>query len=132
LGTSLVHFLPPAEAALVLSAAVRDHVPGFGQDLGDPAVLDAQARRISKAMPWFKGNRLEPAALKFAGSGADPKAWVANARVVATRLAALICDDLAAALRLAALAGTEEGFVQRVARFQLTDAAEEIRRRLHG
>jgi hypothetical protein len=124
--------VPPAEAALVLAAAVRGHVPGFGQDLGDAAVLDAQARRVSKAMPWFKGNRLEPASLKLASAGVEPRVWVSNARVVATRLAALVCDDLATSLRLAALAGTEESFVQRVARFQLTEAAEEMRRRVHG
>lgn len=132
LGTGLVHLVPPAEAALVIAAAVRGHVPGFGQDQGDSAVLDAQARRVSKAMPWFKGNRLEPASLKLASAGVEPRVWVSNARVVATRLAALVCDDLATSLRLAALAGTEESFVQRVARFQLTEAAEEIRRRVHG
>lgn len=131
LGTALVHLLPPAEAALVLTAAVRGHVPSYGQELGDTSVLDGQSRRIAKAMPWFKGNRLEPASHKLASTSIDPRTWVANARVVATRLATLVCDDLATSLRLAALAGTEESFVQRVARFQLTEAAEEIRRRLH-
>lgn len=132
LGTAVVHLLPPVEAALVMATAVRNHVPGFGQELGDAATLDAQARRVNKAMPWFKGNRLEPASHKLASAGTDIRAWVGNARVVAARLAALMSDDLAMGLRLAALAGTEESFVQRVARFYVSDASEEIRRRLHG
>lgn len=131
-GTSLVHLLPAAEATLVMASAVRSHVPGYGQELGDAATLDAQARRVSKAMPWFKGNRLEPASQKAASVGFDARAWVASAKVVAARLAALTCDDLATALRLAALGGTDESFVQRVARFHLADSAEEIRRKLHG
>lgn len=132
LGTSLVHMLPPVEAALVVATAVRSHVPTFGSELGDAATLDAQARRVSKAMPWFKGNRLEPASHKLASVGLDVRHWVGNARVVATRLAALMSDDLALSLRLAALAGTEESFVQRVTRFYLSEASEEIRRRIHG
>src|SRR5690606_33651363 len=79
LGTALVHMLPPVEAALVVATAVRNHVPTFGHELGEAATLDAQARRVSKAMPWFKGNRLEPASHKLASVGLDVRQWVSNA-----------------------------------------------------
>ena len=92
--------------------------------------LDAHAKRISRAMPWFKGSRLEPAARQLGASGLDLKAWVENARVVSARVGALMCDDLAVALRLGALAGAEESFVQRVARFHISDAAISLRRRV--
>ncbi len=116
-----------------MACAARIHVPTYGLELGDAASLDAQSKRISKAMPWFKGNRLEPAAFKLASAALDQRAWVENARVAATRVAALLSDDLAASLRLSALSG-----VRRVVRAAgalgstYPEAADDIRRRVFG
>jgi cellulose synthase operon protein C len=129
-GTAVVHMLPPLEVALLVACATRIHVPTYGLELADAASLDVQSKRISKAMPWFKGNRLEPAALKLASSSLDHRAWVENARVAAARIGALLSDDLATSLRLSALAGVQESFVPRVARFHLSEAADDLRRRV--
>jgi tetratricopeptide (TPR) repeat protein len=131
-GTAVVHMLPPLEVALLIACAARIHVPTYGMELGDAASLDAHSKRISKAMPWFKGNRLEPAALKLASAALDQRAWVENARVASARIAALLSDDLATGLRLSALSGVQESFVPRVARFHLSEAADDIRRRVFG
>lgn len=132
LGTHVVAMMPAHEVVLLLACATRAHWPGFGDELGDAPALDAHARRISKAMPWFKGNRLEPAARQLAAAGLDLKAWVDNARIVSARVGGLMCDDLAVALRLGALAGVDESFVQRVARFHISETAVGMRRRVFG
>src|SRR5690606_25303947 len=131
-GIYVLDKLPVTELELLLVCAARNYQPGFGSELGDPGTLDAQARRINKAFPWFKGNRVEPAARVFAQSGINVQAWAREAHVAAARAACLICDDVPVGLRLVALSGADDPMVERVASLIASDAGQSLRRQVHG
>lgn len=131
-GISLVDKLSAQEVELLLVCATRNYQANFGSDLSDPSVLDAQSRRISKAMPWFKGNRLEPSARAFAAASVDSQAWVQQVHITAIRAGALVCDDPAEALRTVAVTGVADSVLERVASFVASKTGQDLQRRLFG
>jgi tetratricopeptide (TPR) repeat protein len=131
-GISMIDKLDVNELELLLVCAARNHQPGFGSELGDPGVLDSQSRRINKAMPWFKGNRIEGAARVFSQSGISVRSWVKEAHIAALRAAALVSDDLAGGLRLVALAGADDAVIERVASFVASDRGQAVRKQIAG
>ncbi len=131
-GTFVVDKLAVTELELLLVCAARNYQAGFGSELGDPGTLDAQARRINKALPWFKGNRVEPSARAFAQSGINVQAWARAAHIAAVRAACVVCDDVATGLRQVAIAGADDAFVERVAGFLASDAGQTLRKRIFG
>lgn len=126
-GTYIVDLLSPQDVELVLVSAARNYDASIDTTVADAAVVSNLSRRISRAMPWFKGNRLEPAARSFAVSDIDVGAWVVNAQVAAARAATLVADDLAACIRLLSRGGFDDAFIGRVSRFIVSDEAAELR-----
>ncbi len=131
-GTYVLDKLPVTELELLLVCAARNYQAGFGSELGDPGTLDAQARRINKALPWFKGNRVEPSARAFAQAGLNVQAWAKEAHIAAVRAACIVCDDTAVGLRAIAVAGADDSFVERVAGFLASDAGQKLYKRVYG
>ncbi len=131
-GIAVVDKLPRQEVHLLLACATRTHDRGFGSELGDAETLDAQTKRISKAMPWFSGNKLEPAARAYASAQPDADAWYRNARIAAARAGALIADDLAVCLGTLTREGADDAFVEQVASFISSDTALALKRKLSG
>ncbi len=127
---SVVDKLPVTELELLLVCATRNYQPGFGAELGDPGTLDSYSKRINKAMPWFKGNRLEPAARAFGQSGLNVQNWARQVNIAAVRTAALVCDDPAIALRHVAVTGGDDAFVERVASYLASDRGAELHKQL--
>jgi cellulose synthase operon protein C len=130
--TWIVDRLSVQQIELLLVCATRGHEPNFGSKLADAATLDAEVKRINKAMPWFKGNRLELAAKAFAATKLDVRRWVQETHISAIRAAAITCDDLAVALKAAALSGSDDGVLERVASYVASDAGQALRRRVFG
>jgi hypothetical protein len=83
-------------------------------------------------MPWFKGNRLEPAARAFATSHLHIPTWVQDTHIAAIRAAACLCDDPALALSAVARAGADEAVIERVGTFLAADRGQALRRSLFG
>lgn len=129
-GLSLVDKLPRRELQALLACTARTHDPGFGSEFGDSATLDAQAKRISKAMPWFSGSRLEPAARSFASAKPDTALWVRNVRLSAARAAALAADELAICLSTLTREGCDDAFMEQLTGFVSSDAGLALKRQL--
>lgn len=91
--------LTPRELEVLLASASRAVAPGYGAGLTSEDFLDEQARRITKAL-GRKGRRtMEEAATRYVESDpVDFARWVEKVRRANHRLAALLTDDLAAAV----------------------------------
>jgi tetratricopeptide (TPR) repeat protein len=131
-GLHFVDRLGPAELRALFVAAARTQVPRFGEGKGDTKTLDAIGRRITKAMPWFTGGRLETAARTYASARLSFSGWVDNVTVSSAAAALLASDDLASALRLLRQIGTQGQTLERIQSFAVSEAALELRRRLFG
>jgi hypothetical protein len=129
-GTQLVDVLSARDVEILLTAAVRNYEPSFRTEIAAPDVLEQQARRVAKAMPWFKGDRVEPAARAYAASGANLQQWILNAHVSSVRAATLLADDAVAGLSLLTGGGIDDRFVERVTSFLVSETAVALRRRM--
>jgi cellulose synthase operon protein C len=129
-GTQLIDMLSPTDLEVLLASAVRNYESTFATELASIETLDAQAKRVSKAMPWFKGNRVEPAARNYAAAGVPVQHWILGAHLSAVRAAAMASDDLAASLSLLAGTGVDDRFVERVSSFLIAEPTQALRRRL--
>ncbi|HEX2731717.1 MAG TPA: tetratricopeptide repeat protein [Polyangiaceae bacterium] len=129
-GTWIVDRLSVQQLEMLLVCATRGTEPGFGSKLADSATLDHEVRRINKAMPWFKGSRLEPAARMFASAEIDVRRWAQAIHIAAIRSAAIVCDDLAVALGASAASGGDDAVGERVASFVASDAGFSLRKRI--
>lgn len=131
-GSWIVDRLSVQQIEMLLVCATRGYEPTFGSALADSATLDAEVKRINKAMPWFKGNRMELAARSFAAAKLDPRIWVQETHIAAIRCGAIVCDDLAVAVRAAAMSGSDDSAVERVGSFVASDAGQNLRKRVLG
>jgi len=90
----------PRELAVLLAAAARPVVPGFGTRLTAPAVLDGLAAQLEEGLPMDARAALGPVVQRYAASpGPDHRAWLRAARQTAVRSAVILADDLPATLR---------------------------------
>lgn len=131
-GLHFVDRLGPVELRALFTAAARTQSPSFGEGKGDARTLDAIGRRITRAMPWFSGGRLETAARSYAAANLSFSRWVHNVVVSAAAAALLVSDDLAGGLRLMQNTGTPTETLLRVQSFAVSESALELRRRLFG
>ncbi|MBX3251378.1 MAG: hypothetical protein KF901_29645 [Myxococcales bacterium] len=109
-GLPLVEKLTPREIEVLLASAARQVRPGFGGGLTSEEILDEQSKRLYKALGRRQRKQMEEAAAAYIDAGrVDFPRWVRGAQRTATRVAALLADDLAASL--SALRGFERDMV---------------------
>lgn len=95
-GTFTIDLFVPRELDILLAAAVRAQVPGFGEKVAAPDVLDDNMRAISKAVSRKRRRAYEIAAQAYATTrGPDTPTLVHWIRQSARRIALVVADDLA-------------------------------------
>lgn len=100
-GFSAVDKLTPRELEVLLSSAARSVDPRHGTGLTSEEVLDAQAKQLHKALSRKQRKALEETAARYVEAGrVDLDRWARAARRTATRVAALLSDDLAACVEV--------------------------------
>jgi cellulose synthase operon protein C len=98
-GTYPLEFFNPRELTIVLAAAVRTTVPGFGERVASGDVLDEQAKLIARGVPRRKRKALEVAAETYARTrNVDVDTFVQCAQQTSRRIALVVADDLLAAV----------------------------------
>ena len=91
--------LTPRELEVLFAAYARTVTPTFGRGLTSEELLDEQARRMYKALSRKSRKATEDVIQRYALQGSsDLVPWVQSREREATRLAALMCGDLEAAL----------------------------------
>ncbi len=96
-GFAAVDKLTPRELEVLLSSAARSVAPKHGTGLTSEEVFDAQAKRLHKALSRKQRKALEQAAAHYVEAGRlDFVRWARATRRTATRVAALLADDLPA------------------------------------
>src|SRR5690606_7694563 len=91
-----LHALDPISPELlenILVGAARQYEEDFSLGSVTPE-LEAETRRVAKALPWLQRGRIQDAATSFAAKPTDVRAWVRDVRRMAARAALLVCDDL--------------------------------------
>jgi hypothetical protein len=139
----VVDKLPPENVQLLLAAAARHVVPGFGAELRDEEYLNNLSRRVHKSVAWLSRGRVDEVATLYSGDPVTDSAdWVRRIRLTASRAALVIADDLPGCIDFlrrteADLAGIEgrelaQGLhtVKDLMRFWVSEAAFELRRRV--
>jgi hypothetical protein len=128
--------LTPRELDVVFAAYARNHVPNFGAGLTSEDILDDQGRRLYKALSRRTRKIAEETAQRYAAQGGvDLVPWVESREREATRVAALLCDDLSGALdclarsRDTGATDRSEETTRDLFRFWISDAALRARRR---
>jgi hypothetical protein len=135
--------LAPDAVGVLLAAAARTVDPAFGTGLADEEFLNAQARRVSRSLPWLGRGAVEDAAREYAAAArVDAVEWVFRVRLTAARAALIVGDDLPGSITLlrqtegdlAGLTGAAlaQGMrsVHDLLRFWVSDGAFALRRRL--
>ncbi|MFT3921504.1 MAG: tetratricopeptide repeat protein [Myxococcales bacterium] len=128
--------LTPRELDVVFAAYTRNQVPSFGTGLTSEEILDDQGKRLYKALSRRTRKLVEDTAQRYAAMGGmDLVPWVESREREATRAAALLCDDLSAALDCLARS-RDTGATDRseettgdLYRFWVGEAALRVRRR---
>lgn len=98
-GTFTIDLFVPRELEILLVAAARSQVPGFGDKVAANDVLDDHARTITKAVGRKRRRAFEIAAGAYAtGRHPDTSTFVHWIRQSARRIALVVADDLPAAV----------------------------------
>ncbi len=128
--------LAPRELEVVFAAYVRNVIPNFGVGLTSEDLLDEQGRRLYKALSRRNRKAIEDTAQRYAAQGGvDVVPWVESREREAARVAALICDDLKAALECMARSrdtgatDNSEETTRDLYRFWVSDPALRARKR---
>lgn len=141
-GLSAVDRLAPAAVEVLLAAAARVVDPGFPGGGMDPESLQAQARRVSRALPWLGRGAIEEAARAYAASPRlDLAAQCREIRRTAARAALIVADDLPSSVALVSrfeASSSADGTAlvqatelkQDLMRFWISEPAFALRRRL--
>lgn len=80
----------------ILIGAARQYEPDL--TLGHSAAeLDAETKRVAKALPWLQRGRIQEAATTFAAQSPNVPQWIRAMHRMAARAALLVADDLLAA-----------------------------------
>jgi tetratricopeptide (TPR) repeat protein len=91
--------LTPRELEVLFAAYARTVSPSFGRGLTSEELLDDQSRRLHRALSRRARKSAEGAVQRYvAEEDVDLVRWVDHRLLEATRVAALACDDLQAAL----------------------------------
>jgi tetratricopeptide (TPR) repeat protein len=91
--------LTPRELEVVLAAYARTMVAGFGRGLTSEDLLEDQGRRIYKALSRRARKAAEEVVQRYVTTAPiEFVSWCDGRDRLATRAAALLCDDLAAAV----------------------------------
>jgi tetratricopeptide (TPR) repeat protein len=99
-GLDAIDRFAPHELTLLLTAAGRSVVPTFGDTLGSSDALDEQRKALVRGIPRRKRREFEHAATAYARSGGiDVPTFVQWVQQSARRIAALVADDILAAVR---------------------------------
>ncbi len=142
-GAHVLGRLAPAEIALLLLSACRILDPSFGAGLADEDFLQAQSKRVQKALSRRARRALEESAAPFmTGPRLDWEQWAFEHRKIASRVAALLADELPSSIALVRrmegdLAGLRGAALAQginlthdLLRFWVSDAAFALRRRV--
>jgi hypothetical protein len=129
--------LAPRELDVVFAAYARNLVPSFGAGLTSEDILDEQGRRLYKALSRRNRKAIEDTVQRYAAQGGvDLVPWVESRSREATRIAALVCDDLKGALECLARSrdtgatDNSEETTRDLYRFWVSDAALRARKRV--
>ncbi|MEM9071871.1 MAG: tetratricopeptide repeat protein [Myxococcota bacterium] len=96
-GFAAVDKLTPRELEVLLASAARNVRPRHGTGLTSEEVLDAQGKRVHKALSRRQRKAMEESASLYVEAGrVDFPRWARAAQRTANRIAALLADDLAA------------------------------------
>jgi hypothetical protein len=127
----------------LLAGAIRNVEPSHKVDFMDAEELQAEARRVVKAIPWRSRKPFEEAVRAYLANSQSPLVdWKFRERVTAVRSAVLLSDDMAGATALLLqvqmdLAAEETGeppndpMIASVLGFSVSDAAMQLRRKLN-
>jgi len=127
----------------LLAGAIRNVEPSHKVDFMDSEELQAEARRVTKAVPWRSRKPMEEAVRAYLSGSQTPLVdWKFRERVTAVRAATLLSDDMAGAtallmqvqMDLAVEEATEppsEALIASVLGFAVSDTAMQLRRRLN-
>jgi tetratricopeptide (TPR) repeat protein len=139
----VVDKLPAENVELLLAAAARHVVPGFGSELRDEEYLNNLTRRVHKSVSWLGRGRVDEVATLYSSDPvADVVEWVRRVRLTAARAAVVVADDLPGSVDMLRrtegdLAGLEgrglaQGMhmVKDLLRFWISEPAFALRRRL--
>ncbi len=100
--------LTPRELEVVLAAYTRTMVAGFGRGLTSEDLIEDQGRKIYKALSRRARKAAEDIVQRYVSAPAvDFVKWSEGRDRLATRTAALLCDDLSASLEGIVRARTE-------------------------
>ncbi len=95
----LVGKLSPQEIEVYLASAARNADPNFATGVAGEEFLNAQAKKIHKAVSWGKRRALEDSARLYSRSPApDVASWVDSVTVAGARGALLLANDLPEAI----------------------------------
>ncbi|HHH27440.1 MAG TPA: hypothetical protein ENK57_03690 [Polyangiaceae bacterium] len=99
--------LGPEETGLVLAAAVRRLVPNFEDGHHDMDRLAIVQDRLSPS--WFGRGKVDEAVQRYYAQPVDTATWGPTVKQTATRVAAILCSDVSAAMDGLRIAGDIEG-----------------------
>ncbi|MEC7521521.1 MAG: tetratricopeptide repeat protein [Myxococcota bacterium] len=116
----------------IICATVRQFEPGFVlHPLLEEEDIEAESRRVAKAIGFFSRGRLQDAALAYAAQPTpDIFMWSREIRRLATRAALLVADDLVAVLGTIGEELGPDNYATDLARFWVSDPAFRFRRAL--
>jgi len=127
----------------LLAGAIRNVEPSHKVDFMDSEELEAEAKRVMKALPWRGRKPLEEAVRAYLNGSQTPLVdWKFRERVTAVRSAALLSDDMAGATALLmqvqmdlsveeASEPPSEELLASVVGFSVSDTAMQLRRKLN-
>ncbi len=128
--------LSPRELEVTFAAYARNWAPSFGAGLTSEDILDDHGRRLSKALSRRTRKAADDAVQRYAGQGGvDLVQWVESREREATRIAALLCDDLGGSLECLARSrdtgatDRSEETARDLFRFWISDPALRARKR---
>ncbi|MGE3634572.1 MAG: tetratricopeptide repeat protein, partial [Sandaracinaceae bacterium] len=117
----------------ILVGASRQFDPTFvlNED-DDEELVDAEAKRVARAIGFFSRGRIQDVATHFASSPTrNVGSWIVDVRRMAGRAALLISDDLLSAFEALGDSGTgADDLAGDLARFWVSDPAMRFRRRV--
>jgi tetratricopeptide (TPR) repeat protein len=121
--------LAPEVIERILVAAARQVEPEATLGLAASPELEAETRRVAKAIPWLSRGRIQEAAAQLIASPpAELRGWIRSVRRTAARAALLVCDDLVGALDALREPLGPDNTASDLARFWVSDPAMRFRR----
>lgn len=118
--------IAPDRLERLLIAAVRQYEPEFAH--GATADLEAETKRVAKALPWLQRGRIQEAAMAFVAQPPNVAQWIQQMHQMATRAALLVADDLGAAVEALGESLGPPNTATDLALFWISDPAMRFRR----